>query len=127
VYEKGIASDHIHMLVRGKFREDIQNFFRVVAGHIAQEILKSFPISAAERDRVARGRGGAPSGALGVASTAREKENKFWQTRIWSRVVSWGREFFEVKAYVVQNTLEALGVIAYKPRTSRSPRRLNSS
>lgn len=46
----------------------------------------------------------------------REKSNKFWQTRIYSRLMSWGRDFKNVKKYILQNTLEALGILPYTPR-----------
>jgi REP element-mobilizing transposase RayT len=102
IYEIAVVSNHIHLLIKGKHRKDIQNFFRVVAGHIAQDILRQFPILKTD---IA---GGAPN--------IREKDNKFWQTRIYSRLVSWGREFIAVKKYIIQNTLEALGLIPYKER-----------
>ncbi len=112
VYETAIVSNHIHLVVKGRYRRDLQNFFRVVAGHIAQEILRQFPILPRERARA----GGAPD-------KTREKENKFWQTRIYSRIVSWGREYLRVKRYVIQNALEALGLIPYKTRTKHSSSR----
>jgi hypothetical protein len=83
----------------------LQNFFRVTAGHIAQGILKEFPLPSGE--------GGAPKGAC------HKNQRKFWDLLIYSRVMTWGREFKVVSAYVIQNTLEALGVIAYKPRRVR--------
>ncbi len=109
VYEMAIVSNHIHLVVKGHRRRDLQNFFRVVAGHIAQEILRQFPILPGERTRT----GGAPN----KTGKTREKENRFWQTRIYSRIVSWGREYLSVKKYVIQNALEALGLIPYKTRT----------
>ncbi len=108
IYEKAIVSNHIHILVRGKSRVGLQNFFRVVAGHIAQEILREFPIQCWEE----RMRDGAPTSGEG----GREKANKFWQTRIFTRVMSWGRDFINVKNYIIQNTKEALGLVKYKPR-----------
>ncbi len=99
IFKKSIAWNHIHLVILGKRRVDIQNFFRVVAGHIAQEILCKHPIRKHEQ-------GTAP----------REPESKYWQTRIYSRLVSWGREFEAVKKYVLQNALEAIGAIPYKPR-----------
>lgn len=111
VYEIAVVSNHIHILIKGHTRQDLQNFFRVVAGHIAQEILRQFPISAGERLSA----GGAPK-----PHKVREKENRFWQTRIYSRIVSWGREYLNVKKYVIQNELEALGIIPYKQRTKKS-------
>ena len=103
-----IVSNHIHIMIRGRTRRDLQNFFRVVAGHIAQELLHRLPILQSERTK----QGGAPK--------TRDKENKFWQTRIYSRIVSWGSEYSRVKEYVVQNALEALGLIPYKTRAKRS-------
>ena len=114
IYEMAIVSNHIHIVVKGKRRRDLQNFFRVVAGHIAQEILREFPILPYEK---ARG-GGAPTANL-KTTRIREKENKFWQTRIYSRIVSWGREYLHVKKYVIQNTLEALGLVHYKIRAKK--------
>ncbi len=109
-----IVSNHIHIIIKGRHRRDLQNFFRMVAGHIAQEILREFPILPIERAK----KGGAPAEELKTTKT-REKENKFWQTRIYSRIVSWGREYLHVKKYVIQNTLEALGFIPYKIRKNK--------
>jgi hypothetical protein len=108
VYETAVVSNHIHLVVKGYTRCDLQNFFRLVAGHIAQELLRITPILASERPKP----GGAPAG--------REKDNKFWQSRIYSRVLTWGREYISVKRYVFQNAQEALGLIAYKARARRS-------
>lgn len=105
VYQKAIVSNHIHLLIRGNSREQIQNFFRVFAGHTAQEILRQFPISSKDRPKS----GGAP----------REKENKFWQTRVFTRVVRWGRDYLGVLRYVIQNQLEADGEIPYQARRKK--------
>jgi len=122
IYERAIVSNHIHLLIRAKNRTQLQNFFRVVAGHIAQEILRQFPLVREDKPSVA---GGASSSqTLPPKKThERERENKFWQTRIYSRILSWGREFKTVKAYVIQNTLEALGIMPYKTR--RTTRQIN--
>ncbi|MEQ1723967.1 MAG: hypothetical protein ABL930_12385 [Pseudobdellovibrio sp.] len=107
----------IHLIIKGNKRRDLQNFFRVVAGHIAQEILREFPILPIERAKS----GGAQAAEESQASKTREKENKFWQTRVYSRIVSWGREYLNVKKYVIQNALEALGIIPYKTRAKQRP------
>ena len=108
VYEQAICSNHLHLLVYGKSRQDLQNFFRVLAGHIAQAILREFPLSPRER-------GGAPEGKAGHPKNQRH----FWALLLYSRVLTWGREFISVKRYIIQNILEALGAIAYKPRKHR--------
>ena len=113
VYEKSICGNHLHLLIRGKNRAQIQNFFRVVAGHIAQEILRQFPITTTERQKAA-------GGALTQKKNGCKKnQRKFWQLLIYSRIVSWGKQFKKVARYIVQNTLEALNFIAYRQRKTR--------
>jgi len=45
VYNYALAGNHLHLLIKGSSREEIQNFFRVFAGHAAQRILKDFPLT----------------------------------------------------------------------------------
>lgn len=110
VYEKAICGNHLHLLIRGKSKVDVQNFFRVLAGHIAQEILRQFPLSDKER-------GGAPKekGCL-------KNRRKFWSVLLFSRVVGWGRDFANVSSYVIQNTLEVLKLIPYVAKKENSKR-----
>ena len=90
VYELAIVGNHIHLLIRGKRREHLQNFFRTIAALIARHVTKA-----------KRGR---PFG-------------RFWSYLIFSRVLtSWRRDFEQVKAYIVQNTLEVLGLVPYRQR-----------
>ena len=104
VYEKAICGNHLHLLIRGRSKTDIQNSFRVLAGHIAQEILRLYPLTAKER-------GGAPTqkGCL-------KNQRKFWALLLFSRIVGWGRDFANVSSYVIRNTLEALKLIPYVER-----------
>ncbi len=124
IYERAICGNHIHLLVRGKRRIDLQNFFRVVAGHIAQQILIQCPLRKSERLATKllnrRGRGGAP---LRRENKCKHPKNqyKFWQALVFSRMLSgWGREYRTVKKYILQNTLEALKLIPYQPRICRN-------
>lgn len=115
VYEYAIQGNHLHVLVKAKTRFGLQNFFRVVAGHIAQKILKEFPKKPAQ---------------AGGASADRRKgclknQRKFWSYLVYSRIVSWGREFTWVSEYIQKNTLELDRMIAYLPRTTG--RKKNSS
>jgi REP element-mobilizing transposase RayT len=125
VYQKAICGNHIHLLIRGRSRTDIQNFFRVVAGHIAQGILREFPLLRAEQECGLRGGGGAQC-ALKNEPEKSEKhkgcaknQRKFWALLIYSRVVTWGREYKAVTNYIQKNILEALNLIAYAPRKKR--------
>jgi len=136
VYEKAICGNHLHLLIKGGKKVQIQNFFRVVAGPIAQEILRQFPLTQANREDY---RGGAPGNSNGGGAPRKSKKNsekkkgckknqrKFWQLLIYSRIVSWGKEFKTVTQYILRNTLEALNIIAYQPRRTERKKRYNSS
>ncbi len=114
VYEQAIQGNHIHLLVKAQNREGLQNFFRVIAGHIAQRILKECPLKEAP--------GGAPLKSTGC----QKNQRKFWSYLLYSRIVSWGREFKLVVAYIQRNTLELLHAIAYQPRHETRIKKLNS-
>lgn len=114
IYEKAICGNHLHLLVKGQSREDLQNFFRVLAGHIAQEILRKYPLQAFEK---------VPRGSALKKSLRRPRhpknQQKFWSLLLYTRIVTWGRDYQGVKKYIVQNVHEALGLIEYKKRKSR--------
>lgn len=119
IYRQAICGNHLHLLIRGTHRIGLQNFFRVFAGHIAQEILGTAPLTKAEK---AIGRGSALLDQNSKSqSGCRKNQRKFWALLTYTRVVSWGREFNTVAKYILQNTLEALMIIAYRPRYIRNP------
>ena len=111
VYNYALAGNHLHLLIKGETKEGIQNFFRVFAGHVAQNILKNCPLQKA--------RGGASNMGLKKRKGCRKNQRRFWQYLIYSRLVTWGREFKRVHNYVEKNILETLRVIAYEPRNSK--------
>ena len=132
IYRQAICGNHIHLLVRGTTRLGLQNFFRVFAGHIAQQILAGAPIMELERNKV-QARvygGGAPvdselkralakklrSKADSQRQGCKKNQRQFWGQLTYTRVISWGKEFSTVSRYILQNTLEALQMIAYQPR-----------
>ena len=51
-----------------------------------------------------------------TAALARQLGKGMWKLIPFSRVLSWGKDFNAVIAYVEQNELEALGVILYQVR-----------
>lgn len=106
VCQYAICGNHLHLLLKANFRIDIQNFFRVLAGHVAQGILEDHPLTQKER-------GGAPGR---VRKGCAKNQRKFWSLLLYSRIVTWGREYRAVAKYILQNTLEALHVISYKER-----------
>lgn len=103
IYQQAICGNHIHLLVRGRQRFAIQNFFRVVAGHIAQKILELYPISDLERKR----------GNALAKGVKMKYQRKFWGALLYSRMVRWGRDYSNVVNYIERNVLEALGWIPY--------------
>jgi REP element-mobilizing transposase RayT len=96
LYDKAICANHLHLLVRAVSKTTLNAFLRALPGLIAMRITKA--------------KKGSPL------------TKKFWSKRVWSRIVRFGREFKEVKAYILQNTLEALGIIPYNPRKPKKRR-----
>lgn len=108
IYQLAICGNHIHCLAKAPTRRDLQNFFRVFAGQVAQEILRKYPLQKWEEKAF---RGG----------THKKNQKTFWSYLLYSRVVSWGRDFGNVRRYIIRNVLETFGLIAYQPRASRFP------
>jgi REP element-mobilizing transposase RayT len=104
IYQLAIASNHIHILISFKNRRKYFSWVKKITGLIARKMLK------AEK-----------------GSPARES---FWTYRPFTRVVYWGRDFRSVMSYIKRNILEAIGAIAYTPRSktsrSRSSRKHNT-
>lgn len=100
VYSFTLNHNHIHLSLLGKTRQNLQNFFRVLAGHIAQEILRKYPLPI-------------------IAGNAPKKvkyRRKFWNELMFSRIITWGREYKSVIKYIELNHFEALGIICrWKP------------
>jgi hypothetical protein len=117
VYQYAVCRNQIHVLMRGKNRIEIQNGLRVLAGHIAQQILLRCPYSESELKIV---RATQPK-------SHPKNQRKFWSFLTYSRIVSWGKEFYTVTKYILQNTLEALNKVAYQPRKHKHNSTLLSS
>jgi REP element-mobilizing transposase RayT len=90
LYRYANSGNHLHLLVRPHNRYAYRNFIKSVTGLIARVTL------GAERGR-----------AKGV---------KFWSVKPFSRIVAFGKDYKGVLNYIIQNALEAVGLIAYKPR-----------
>ena len=123
VYRHAICGNHIHILLKGDSRVGLQNFFRVLAGHIAQSILKQFPITISEKKyrdfKLKLKRGGASKNIRNTVKKSmgcRKNQRQFWALLVYTRIITWGSEFKTVSKYILRNTLEALNLIAYKPR-----------
>jgi REP element-mobilizing transposase RayT len=92
IYEYAITGNHIHLLARALDRGGLSGFLRTFAGLVARLV------TGATR--------GHPSGP-------------FWDSLVYSRVVSWGRDFHSVRRYIQCNRFETMGLIPFQPRESR--------
>jgi REP element-mobilizing transposase RayT len=95
IYRMANAGNHLHLIVLPKTRASYRAFIRAISGLIARSTL------GAQRGR-----------ALG---------QKFWDALPFTRILEWGRDYRNTCDYLLQNTLEALGFIPYKPRKSKPP------
>lgn len=93
LYEFANVGNHLHLLIKLGNRFTFAKFIKAVTGVIARLVL------------------GAQRGSA--------KGQKFWDQRPYSRIVAWKRGYQIVKDYVIQNHLEAIGMIPYTPRAAR--------
>lgn len=93
VYRLANAGNHLHMVILPSSRKSLSGFLRSISGLIARKVL------------------GVEKGS--------SKKIQFWDQRPFTRILEWGREYRTVLRYLVQNSLEAFGFIAYTPRKLR--------
>lgn len=93
IEQLAICNDHIHLLVRFSKRSLAQNFFRVVAGQIAQ---------------------GFKNNGFWVTGTQR-----IWKFRPFTRVIVGWKPYLIVRDYVRLNAKEAAGEIKYSKQRLR--------
>jgi hypothetical protein len=93
IYRLANGGNHLHLIILSSSRRAFNAFIRAISGLIARLILK-----------IERGSA---------------KNLQFWEKRPFTRIVEWGKDYKSVCAYLLQNTLEALGFIDYQPRKTR--------
>ena len=74
VHQFGNAGNHLHLLVQAKERKQLADFLRVLAGRVAVTVTGA-------RKHVKR-------------------VGKFWDFLSFSRLVNWGKDFFQVREWV---------------------------
>lgn len=80
------VGNHLHIVVKAPSRLSLSRFLRTISALIARLVMK------AER--------GSPMTV----------EDRFWQARPFSKIISWGRQFrYLVQVYMAKNRLEAVG------------------
>jgi REP element-mobilizing transposase RayT len=101
IYGYANGGNHLHLLIRTKYRDDYNRFIRTITGLIARLV------------------GGSEKGM--------PLKKKFWDGRPFTRIVSFAaQEFKTAKTYLLRNTLEAIGWIPYAERHHRLPKELRS-
>jgi REP element-mobilizing transposase RayT len=94
IYEYANGGDHLHLLIRAKYREDFNRFIRTISGLIAR--------------------------LVGGSEKGKPLKRKFWDARPFTRIVAFTKKVFQAaKAYLLRNNLEAIGWMSYVPRPKR--------
>ncbi len=88
IEQVSIQNDHLHLLIRASKRAQLQNFFRVFSGQVAQRLNQE--------------------GLLSVTDTP------LWKYRPFTRVIKGWKAYKIVRNYVQLNEQEALGKISYQ-------------
>ncbi len=79
VYDYANVGSHLHLVLRARRREGFQGFLRSFAGIVARRVM------GAERGR---------------------RCGRFFDGLAWTRVVSWGRDYWGLRHYVFRNQIE---------------------
>lgn len=78
------VGNHLHLLIKAPSRQAQANFLRAISGQIVRQIMG-----------VEKGRPG--------------RFKRFWDSKPFTRLVSWGRAYKAVTHYLSLNSLEAIG------------------
>lgn len=78
------VGNHLHILIKAPTKLSQSNFLRTISGRIVRHIMK-----------VEKGKPG--------------RFEKFWDSKPFTRLVSWGRAYRAVTHYLSLNSLEAIG------------------
>ena len=90
IYRDAIQSNHIHLVLRITNRKLYGYFIAATTGTIARIVTRGAGL---------------------------KKQNRtFWEARPFTRILYWGKDYKQSMGYLLQNVLEALGFVPYKPR-----------
>ena len=79
IYDFANVGSHLHLVLRARSREAFQGFLRSFAGIVARRVM------GAERGR---------------------RTGRFFDGLAWTRVISWGRDYWGLRHYVFRNQIE---------------------
>lgn len=94
VYDFANVGNHLHIVIRVPSRRAYKSYVRALGGLIARQVL------GAER--------GKPQ--LGQRTPGSDVISRFWDARPYTRIVTWGRDYAQLKSYVELNRMEAAGI-----------------
>ncbi len=95
VFEFSNNGNHLHLLIQARDRKGFRGFVRGLSAMTVRHVTGT------EKGR--------PFG------------KRFWDSIPFTRIVAWGRSFLLAKNYVVQNQMEAAGVVPHFPRGQAVP------
>jgi REP element-mobilizing transposase RayT len=96
VYDFANVGSHLHLLVRARRREAFQAFLRSFSGIVARIVTgakRGLPL---------------PGGP-------------FWSALAWTRILTWGREYWTVRHYIFRNQIEASDGVAVRRALEHGP------
>ena len=109
IYRQAIQSNHIHLILKVPSRYAYKCFISIISGKIASAVMNHMSFKNFLKSISLSGRG---EGLL----TQLHPGQAFWDYRPFSRILFWGKDYKTAYNYLIQNTLEGLGFIPYKPR-----------
>jgi REP element-mobilizing transposase RayT len=96
IYRYANVGNHLHLLIRTRSRLAWKRFSREISGGIAQLVTGSQKGRALQRAQ--------------DESTPESAKRGFWDGLIFTRIVSFGKDFDGVARYLIKNLFEAAGV-----------------
>lgn len=108
------VGNHLHLVVKIEDRKLYRKFIRAISGLIPRQVLKKERGPGLLRQKQA---GGHSSSVQGTKQNPREGAaaergsqiggGSFWLLRPFTRIASWGRDFLNLKNYMLRNLLQA--------------------
>ncbi|MBC7754356.1 MAG: transposase [Moraxellaceae bacterium] len=109
IYRQAIQFNHIHLILKVPSRYAYKCFISIISGKIASAVMSYMSFKNFLKSLSLSGRG---EGLL----IRLHPGQAFWDYRPFSRILFWGKDYKTAYNYLIQNTLEALGFVKYKPR-----------
>ncbi|MBL7714035.1 MAG: transposase [Bdellovibrionales bacterium] len=120
LYRYANSGNHMHLVVLARSRPAYQAFIRSISGLIARATLGAergrAKDSKSEQEKSGKRARAKPDNRADANLNEHPKPARFWDARPFTRIIEWGRDYRRVCAYLMQNTLEALGFVPYRPR-----------